>query len=60
MELPRARFPGLLSSGTSNGWVAWLVGTRAFTFITTSVIVINAFFVGIIVADSEMRAAIAV
>jgi len=48
----------LLSSGTSNGWVAWLVGTRAFTFITTFLIVINALFVGI-VADSEMRAAIA-
>ena len=48
----------LLSSGTSNGWVAVHVRTRAFTFITASVIVINALFVGI-VAQSEMRAAIA-
>lgn len=42
----------LLSSGPSNGWVAWLVGPRAFTFITTSVIVINALLVGI-VADQR-------
>ena len=48
----------LLSSGKSKGWVAWLVETRAFTLITTCLIVVNALFVGI-VADSEMRAAIA-